>query len=196
MSKTIPSQDLRYEKLLRNPTCRKCGQTKTVADFPKRAVDYSCLACRRADAIRRYRKTRSNLSQDELSRVKAKVNKRQNARRKAMLAAMSPEALAAYRDKINRENIARRNQVRDVVYKAYGGYICACCGETEKAFLSIDHINNDGAKHKREHRLHTGEQMHRWLIRSGFPRGFQILCMNCQWGKRNNNGVCPHSGKV
>jgi len=63
-------------------------------------------------------------------------------------------------------------------------------------FLSIDHINNDGHKHRRENNIRTGEQMYRWLAKNNFPPGFQVLCMNCQWGKRNNNGVCPHTDKV
>jgi hypothetical protein len=34
------------------------------------------------------------------------------------------------------------------------------------------------------------------LRRNNYPEGFQILCMNCQFGKRMNNGVCPHTSKV
>jgi hypothetical protein len=29
-------------------------------------------------------------------------------------------------------------------------------------------------------------------VRNGFPPGYQVLCMNCNHGKRMNNGVCPH----
>lgn len=110
---------------------------------------------------------------------------------------MSPADRAAHNEKVNQGNTERRNAVRDRVYRAFGGYKCSCCGETEPKFLSIDHVDNDGAEHKRKHRLHTGEQLYRWIVRNGFPTGFQVLCMNCQWGKRNNAGVCPHqSGKV
>ncbi len=78
--------------------------------------------------------------------------------------------------------------IRNEVYLAYGGYMCACCGETERAFLSIDHINGDGCKHRRE----VGQSnIYRWLRDHGFPAGFQVLCMNCQWG-RKVCGVCPH----
>ena len=105
---------------------------------------------------------------------------------------MTPEELAAWRVQTNEGNTKRRREVRDLVYRTYGGYRCACCGETEPTFLSIDHVNNDGAQHKRECKISTGEQLYRWLARNGFPPGFQVLCMNCQWGKRNNNGVCPH----
>ena len=196
MSKTIPSQDLRKAKLAANPTCSKCGQTKTPADFPARAVDYWCSACRSAYAIRKYHEKRNGLSPEQLRLLRDKTNKRQTDRRNATLAQMPPQELKEYRERVNAGNLDRRKQVRHRVYMAYGGYRCACCGETEPKFLSIDHINNDGAEHKRMHRLHTGEQMYRWLIRNKFPKGFQILCMNCNWGKRGNDGVCPHSGKV
>lgn len=205
MGKTIPSQALKYakskakrmEKLKADPTCRICGITKTVDDFPKNTVDYSCTECRSKDSVKRYHKKRKALSDRELRSLKKKVNNRNKRYRAEKLARMSPEERRAYHDKVNAENLARRNALRDEVYEAYGGYICACCGETERAFLSFDHINNDGSSHKREHGIKTGEQLHRWLKRNNYPPGFQVLCMNCNWGKRNNNGVCPHvSGKV
>lgn len=79
-------------------------------------------------------------------------------------------------------------RIKEAVFQAYGGFICACCGETEKTFLSIDHIHNDGAEHRRQ--IGTGN-VYRWLRDNGFPSGFQVLCMNCQWG-RKLRGVCPH----
>src|ERR1700675_2807489 len=37
---------------------------------------------------------------------------------------------------------AKRLLQRDkaACYKAYGGYICRCCGETIREFLTLDHI--------------------------------------------------------
>jgi hypothetical protein len=29
-----------------------------------------------------------------------------------------------------------------------------------------------------------------------FPEGFQVLCMNCQVGRRDNGGVYPHKRKA
>lgn len=88
---------------------------------------------------------------------------------------------------------ARKNYLilRDEVFAAYGGYICACCGEPEKAFLTIDHIDGGGNKHRKE----VGQSnVYRWLKQHDYPPGFQVLCMNCQWGKRNC-GICPHQSK-
>lgn len=83
--------------------------------------------------------------------------------------------------------------LRDEIFENYGGYVCTCCGETEKIFLTIDHINNDGAKHRKEI---GSSNLYRWLRDNKYPEGFQVLCMNCQWGKRNcYGGVCPHQSK-
>ena len=191
MNKTIPSQDLRIAKIEADPTCSKCGITKTPADFASYGVDYWCRECHAAEALRRYHKKRSEMSEAELKAVKDKINRKQNERRAKIVAQMSPSELVSYRKKISEVGKLSRGNVRDEVYAAYGGYKCACCGETEKLFLSIDHINNDGAEHRRTHKLKTGEQLHRWLRRNNFPSGFQVLCMNCQWGKRDG-GVCPH----
>lgn len=75
------------------------------------------------------------------------------------------------------------------VMDGYGGPHCNCCGETRVAFLQVDHINNDGAKHRKE--VCSGE-FYRWIIKNNFPKDLQILCANCNWGKYRNGGVCPH----
>jgi len=186
----------RNARLHADPTCSKCGVTKTVADFPAVAVDYWCSECRREYAIKAYHRKRALMAPDELAKVKARINRNQNRRRARRLAAMPETELVEFRARINADNLSRRDGVRDACYAAYGGYVCACCGETERSFLSIDHINEDGAEHKKRANLKTTEQIHRWLIRHNFPPGFQVLCMNCQWGKRKNGGICPHKSKV
>ncbi len=104
------------------------------------------------------------------------------------------EAMRKYRaqkpQKSRDANMKRRNKLKQMAYDRYGGAICACCGEIEPAFLSIDHINNDGYTH-RQNGL-GGFSIYDWLKKHNFPDGFQILCMNCNMGKARNNGVCPH----
>jgi hypothetical protein len=74
----------------------------------------------------------------------------------------------------------------------YGGK-CACCGEgRDLSFLSIDHINNDGAKFRKENpTIANGTHLYRWIEKVGFPKDLQVYCFSCQWGKRIH-GVCPH----
>ena len=89
----------------------------------------------------------------------------------------------------------KRKRIREATFAAYGGYVCACCGETERKFLTLDHIHNNGAADRRKiagKRSAAGYTTYQWLARNGFPPGYQVLCMNCNHGKRMNNGVCPH----
>ena len=70
---------------------------------------------------------------------------------------------------------------------AYGGK-CVCCGETIIEFLTIDHINGGGTKHRKEV---VGGRLYDWLIKNNFPEGYQILCMNCNMAEGIFGG-CPH----
>ncbi len=76
---------------------------------------------------------------------------------------------------------------------AYGGK-CACidCEERNVIFLQIDHINNEGAKHRREIGR-AGYQFYIWLRKRGYPSGYQVLCGSCNGGKSNRYTECPHS---
>ena len=67
---------------------------------------------------------------------------------------------------------------------------CACCGETQREFLTIDHINENGAAHRKE--VGKGKTIYKFIIKNNFPNDLQILCFNCNWGKYVNDGVCPH----
>lgn len=86
-------------------------------------------------------------------------------------------------------------KLRSDVLAAYGG-ACACCGETEPDFLTIDHVNNDGAAHRRALGTNSGHQVYRWLRDRGFPKeGFQLLCWNCNASKAHR-GSCPHQRRA
>lgn len=84
----------------------------------------------------------------------------------------------------------RRDENRRAAFEHYGER-CSCCGENEPCFLAIDHIEGDGTTHRKEINK-WGSGFHKWLVDSGFPEGFQILCHNCNMGKHLNGGVCPH----
>lgn len=85
---------------------------------------------------------------------------------------------------------ASLRRIKARIISAYGGR-CECCGETEHAFLTIDHINNDGARHRQEIKT---TRLYVWLERHGYPKdGFRLLCFNCNCGRRVNGGICPHA---
>lgn len=71
---------------------------------------------------------------------------------------------------------------------AYGG-ICACCGEKNIEFLTIDHVMRDGAEHRKE----IGNGIMAWLKKNDYPSGFRILCWNCNKAI-GLYGYCCHAG--
>lgn len=96
---------------------------------------------------------------------------------------------------MNARRIERQTALKDKLYAAYGGYKCACCGETEPKFLSFDHIENNGCKMRKNGQPLGGESFYLWLIRNDFPKDYQVLCMNCNHGKSRNGGICPHKSR-
>jgi hypothetical protein len=91
----------------------------------------------------------------------------------------------------NREHVrayARRKaaELRDAVLAAYGGE-CACCGEQQQEFLTLDHIEGGGTAHRKA----THRKVYEQLRRDGFPPGYRIFCWNCNWAYRLS-GSCPH----
>lgn len=53
---------------------------------------------------------------------------------------------------------------------------------TDIRALSIDHIHGGGGKHKKI--AGSGSRLYYWLKRNNYPKGYQVLCMNCQFIKR------------
>lgn len=82
-------------------------------------------------------------------------------------------------------------RIKKEVLGHYGGK-CACCGETILFFLTIDHINGGGVKHRKEVVGGGGLALYHWLKKNGYPEGFQVLCFNCNSGRSANGGICPH----
>lgn len=101
--------------------------------------------------------------------------------------AQSPEIRKKKWQEYIRKTIA---QQRAEMIAAYGG-ACQCCGEREPQFLSIDHINGGGSRHRRELKR-TGYRFYAWLKQQGYPRdAYRLLCMNCNHAT-GRLGYCPH----
>lgn len=82
-------------------------------------------------------------------------------------------------------------EIKKKVFLGYGGK-CQCppCGESNSEFLTIDHKNNDGGRHRRS--TNFGTSLYDWIIKNKFPDILQLLCWNCNMAKRFNGGICPH----
>lgn len=93
------------------------------------------------------------------------------------------------RQRYNVYQKARNKIVKDAAFEAYGGYKCACCGETHEEFLQIDHTEGNGAEHRRNEP--SAYKIYEWLRKHKYPAGFRVLCSNCNWAY-GRYGYCPH----
>jgi len=76
------------------------------------------------------------------------------------------------------------------VIAAYGN-TCTCCSESTFEFLTLEHLNNDGAAH----RAKVGKNGQAQLLdikKRGFPAEYTVLCFNCNLAK-GIHGSCPHT---
>lgn len=93
------------------------------------------------------------------------------------------------RAKNNALRVKRTQRTRQAVIEKYGGK-CVCCGLSDWRFLTIDHINNDGAS---EHGGGRGRprSFYSNLLKIDRRVDLQVLCANCNCAKFWF-GVCPH----
>lgn len=100
-----------------------------------------------------------------------------------------PARLQVYLDKQRAWSKEYRAKVKYRVLSLYsrGEPKCAQCGELRIACLSIDHIQGDGAEHKKLIGGKTGTQFYLYIEENYDPDRYQVLCMNCQWIKREEN---------
>ena len=89
---------------------------------------------------------------------KADWNKARSEKAKILYGSLKIEMLAKYNNKCNH------------------------CGDGRLPVLTVDHVNGDGAMHRKK--VRCGITFLREVIFDTSGR-FQLLCMNCQWMKRH-----------
>jgi len=75
-------------------------------------------------------------------------------------------------------------KIRRLVISHYsnGKISCDICGENDINCLSINHINGEGRKERElVSKGKGGIPFYRWLIKNHYPKGYNVLCMNCQF---------------
>lgn len=159
--------------------CRLCKENKDIKEFMlynSRGTEYRKNLCRECEREwqRKHSVTTSVLERKRLWQKRYREK--------------DPDA---YNAKQRLWKTAKRKSDRDTIYKAYGNK-CACCGETNPKFFTIDHVNNDGHIERKSGKYTNGSMFYRQIVKDRFPPNYQILCYNCNLGRARNGGICPH----
>lgn len=184
----MPNKEQR-KKLLKNNCCATCGKNKN----NKKTLCESCLTYKsnwnkqkRIDRINNGLCTYCGKKPPRLNRKICQDCYDKHG----------PKWIIKNRE-YNLHNLSSKKHRKQRIIDHYGGK-CLCCGEMGLIFLTIDHISENGAEHRRQiapnHKGKGpgGDLFYRWLEKNNFPDGYQTLCYNCNIGKHRNNGVCPH----
>lgn len=177
-------EDLVFEK-----KCSKCGEVKPVAQFGIRRSkvkrierrDSWCKACYAVNTA------------EYVSRDPAETKRRRADYWRNRTDETKKRQIALRQKRYRKEHARLKHQQRKrECLERYGGAFCKCCGETEILMLSLDHLDGNGAAHRKAMTGTRSMQTYDWAKRHGYPPIFQVLCMNCNWARHWNDGVCPH----
>ena len=117
------------------------------------------------------------------------VKKRYRESHRLILREKSKVYTAEYRKKNRERDLKLYYAQKGMIFDLYGWH-CNCCGEENPKFLTIDHVDGDGRRHR-----NAGMRLYSQILRDITLMGkekFQILCYNCNCSKRLNNNICPH----
>src|ERR1700676_1458078 len=146
-----------YAKRLKDGNCSKCGDKATKDRI-------LCRRCALADKKRTENLKRLGLCIGCSKPAVKGILVCKNCRNKKMI---------YYRDK--KLIVLARYSKGDTRKCCWHG-----CDVTDPDMLTIDHINDDGAEHRKE----NGRNIYVYLTSCKFLKGFQTLCFNHQWKKR------------
>lgn len=168
-------------------TCKKCNETKALEDFPLYDAQ---------NGRRRHECTACNKQRVDAHHVAHKAHRLERARVRYQAdpaAKWTPERRARARE-LGR---VRYEELRSKVFDRHGGE-CQACGETERLFLTVDHINNDGWQLRAGENGYreTGSGLYLDILRHGMRKDLEVLCFNCNFGKRRNGGILVKDRRV
>lgn len=160
------------EKLCISDTCGM----KPISDFgiDTRCKDGRKSRCKKCQSAYHSQHRQDNLADYTRRAKKWRDSSKEERRKKA----------TKYREKVK----------MDVFLHYCGGDIrcmCAGCDVIEVRFLCIDHVDGGGRKHRKDESIVSSLGIYGWLRRNGYPKGFQVLCYNCNAAK-GASGECPH----
>jgi len=159
--------------------CRACAKRKPLTDFYRDSQNRDgrrgvCVACWSERATRKRRADPVATRESDRQRRERDGERIRNRSREWARANMAQQV----------EYQRQRTEALKVAVFAHYGTACACCESAHR--LTIDHIGGGGREHREAlfgSSKAAGRTFYLWLIRNGFPGGYQTLCMRCNISK-------------
>jgi hypothetical protein len=175
----------RIDDLSSTKACSGCGEEKPLSDFHRRGRNKStgrkslCKDCETKRVMGYYYKKSAEISKhnSDYARQDRQVN---------------PE-------KYTERRLLESKKLWERAISFFGP--CACCGESRREFLSIDHINGHGNEFRKSSkgRSKTGIYLLRQFNAANWPEElkteYRLLCMNCNFAI-GHDGHCPHHPEI
>lgn len=162
-------------------TCNVCNESKPLSEFyfvksRNRHMNY-CGRCH-LDKLKEYRQNSPEYQEYH-------KDYQQTKKYKKMLSTYKRSEHGKEKHRLQQQKY--RDTLKMDVLGHYSGQTmkCARCPYSDVRALTIDHMNGDGANHRKQ--LKNPSKMYQWLRSNGYPDGFQVLCMNCQFIKKQEN---------
>lgn len=164
-------------------TCNLCNKQLDINKFHKRGDKYRsyCKSCAK-DYYIRNRKERLEYSRQYNIKHPDNIKKSHSI------------YYIANRDRLlkNSKDFYKRRKIEVLNHYTNNNIHCQCpsgkCTETAIEFMTIDHIDGNGNKHRKDIG-HTN--IYQWLKNNNYPSGYRALCFNCNCALGFFD-YCPH----
>ncbi len=169
--------------------CKNCGPLSE-GQYNQSPIRWSCIECAR----QRRKKYTLNHSQFIKQRshdwyVNNKDRTNQNiseyrTKNKEGIKQKRKQNYLENRDIIKAKSKLYKDAIKLKVISIYtnGKNQCVECHNEDITCLTLDHVNENGAEHRKQIKL-SGNGMYLWVIKNNYPKIFQVLCMNCNYRK-------------
>jgi len=81
--------------------------------------------------------------------------------------------------RIRGRELNQERKLQIINHYSNGSNSCVQCGIKDLDVLTVDHVYGKGTKHRKI----IKKNFYQWIFQNDFPKGFQILCFNCNWKK-------------
>jgi hypothetical protein len=174
-------------------TCRRCRARASTYGKRYRAEAKQagvCVACKRPSKGRYHcQMCRGRKTADKRARIVKRMRAKQCIRCGREHGEQRQRCERCIR-RARAYNRARAAQIRQRVLALYGD-LCRCCRVNIRAFLTLDHIHDDGRRERMK--IRTSQALYKRILDGKAPQNrYQLLCYNCNLAKAHY-GRCPHT---